>query len=203
MKRKLLILFFCAPLLAAWNNKYDKKPGKESHSGFINITVESNVNKLFFKYELKSLCITVTDRVKTSTVLDTSVSIIRVPVKEFRSTNLFVYKEFLELLKAEAYPYLEIGIPQTPASLYQTDGSVVLKGISVTVAGLSRYYDINCTVDRIDNDTRFLNGILRIKLTDLEIEPPVKWSGLVRVRNEIIVKFGICINNFFESKVKT
>jgi len=33
-------------------------------------------------------------------------------------------------------------------------------------------------------------------LTDHEIAPPVKWLGLVKVKNEIIVKFGLCFKKY-------
>ncbi len=195
MKKKLLILILLAPLLSGMVPTDGVKSGKPGDAGYIDITVESNVNRIFFKYNINEWCLSVPGASKTSIGSDTSVSLIRVPVKDFKSTSLFVYRDFLALLKADEFPYLEIAVPQSPGTVHNTDGSYILKGVSVTVAGVTNKYDILCHIEKDDNQSRLLSGTLRIKLTDLEIDPPVKLSGLVKVRNEIIVKFGFCIRN--------
>jgi len=70
-----------------------------------------------------------------------------------------------------------------------------LKGVSITVAGVSNQFDLNCKIDKVDNENQILNGTTRIKLTDFEIVPPVKLLGLVRVKNEIIINFKFCIKS--------
>jgi hypothetical protein len=72
---------------------------------------------------------------------------------------------------------------------------VLLKGISITVAGVSRQYDINCKIHNVDNENQVLNGTALIKLTDLEIVPPVKMLGLVKVKNEITINFELFIKS--------
>lgn len=166
----------------------------DNTAGFIDITVETNINKLFFKYDIKDWCLSVTGSLVKGTDNDISVSRIVVPVKDFKCTNNFVYKDFLTLIKAEQYPYLEIAIPQHPELIYSSDSFVLLKDVSITVAGVSRKYDIPCYVDKQADGNRILYGKALLNLTDLKIDPPVKFAGLVKVRDEIIVKFGFCIS---------
>ena len=195
MKKKLLILTLFFPLLTGMGLSDGGKSPKTNPGGFIDITVESNINRVFFKYDINGWCLSVPGVTRTSYGNDTSISKIKVPVKDFKSTSLFVYRDFLDLLRADEFPYLEIAVPQNPGTMYHPDGSYILKDLTITVAGVSKMYDIVCRIEKIDNENQILNGTLRIKLSDLEIDPPVKLSGLVKVRNEIIVNFGFCIRN--------
>ncbi|HBE40712.1 MAG TPA: hypothetical protein DDW27_05830 [Bacteroidales bacterium] len=183
------------PVLAGMGRPEGGKSPGTGQTGFIIITVESNINRIFFKYYIRDWCLSVPGVTRTSFGNDSSVSVIKVRVKDFKSTSLFVSRDFLNLMKADEFPYLEIAILQNRGIVYHPDGIYLLKDVSITVAGVSRKYDIVCRIDNIDNECQILNGTLRLKLTDLKIDPPVKLSGLVKVRNEIIVNFGFCIRN--------
>jgi len=197
MKKILLILILFSFVLVSFMGDDGLKYGTTDHSfGFIDITVETNFNRLFFRYDLKEWCLSVADATEPEYVHNTSVSRINIPVKDFKCTNQFVYRDFLALLKVDQFPNLEITIPQNPDIISYTEDSVILNGISFTVAGVSKKYDIDCEIEKVDNENQILNGTIRVKLTDLEIDPPVKWLGLVKVKNEIIVKFGFCFKKY-------
>lgn len=204
MKRLSLLFLICLPLIVAGGRDIEMNSLMDSASGYIDITVESNVNRLFFKYDLNEGCLTLSDRIRTAFVNDTAFQIIRIPVKEFRSTNQLAYRDFLELVRAEEYPFLEITIPEKPVPLDQTRELLVLNGVSLTFTGVTRYYDVRSRIEVLNAETnrRLLTGIIRIKLTDFDIDPPVKWAGLVRVRDEIIVKFGFCVKDVIKVPLK-
>jgi len=196
MRRLLLILTLCFPGLVGFSPDYGLKSGKtSSSSGFIDITVLSNIGKQFFQYNLKQQCLSFTEEPGTEYVPGTSVSRILIPVKEFNCTNRLAYEDLQTLLKAEHYPNLEIKIPHNLSIKYDTDDSAILKGVSITVAGVSKQFDISCKIDKVDNAKQILNGTTRIKLTDLEIVPPVRLLGLVKVYNEIIIDFELCLKS--------
>ena len=196
MRRLFLILALCSYVLPGFSLDGGLKSGSiNNSSGFIYITVLSNVNKESFQYNLKQQCLPHSAGPETGYVQDTSVSRIIIPVKDFTCTNRYVYRDFLTLLKVEQYPYLEIDIPHNSGIKYFIDNSVLLKGISITVAGVSRQYDINCKIHNVDNENQVLNGTALIKLTDLEICPPVKMLGLVKVKNEITINFELFIKS--------
>lgn len=69
---------------------------------------------------------------------------------------------------------------------------MILRGVTITVAGVSNQYDIICKIVKGDNENQIPDGTIRIKLSDLEIIPPVKLLGLVKVKNEIIIDFELC-----------
>jgi len=203
MRRVIILLLLCFPVIEAGSRDNDRNPLPGSPSGYIDITVESNVNRLFFKYDLKDACLTLSPALKTAIGSDPGMPVIRVPVKEFRSTNQMAYRDFLELVRAEEFPYLEIAVPDRPLPLNNEGHSVSLDGVAVTFTGVTRHYNISGKIEERDGDNRLLTGIIRIKLTDFDIDPPVKWAGLIRVRDEIIVKFGFCIRDMKIVPVKT
>jgi hypothetical protein len=196
MRKLLLILTLCFPVLVGFRLNDGLKSGRaNSSSGFIDITVLSNIDKQFFQYNLKQQCLSNIEEPGTEYAHNISLSHIIIPVKEFKCTNKSVYKDFLTLLKVDQYPYLEIDIPHNSNIKYDIDDSVILKGVSIIVAGVSNQYDINCKIDKVDNENQILNGVTRIKLTDFEIVPPVRLLGLVKVKNEIIINFEFCLKS--------
>jgi hypothetical protein len=196
MRKLLLILALCLTELAGFSLDDGLKSGKtNSSTGFIDITVLSNIDKQFFQYNLNQQCLSIAKEPGTGYMTGASVSRIKIPVEEFKCTNKFVYKDFLTLLKAEMYPYLEIDIPASSGIKYNIDDSLILKGVTITFAGVSNQYDINCKIEKGDNENQILEGSARIKLTDIDIAPPVRLFGLVKVKNEITINFEFCLKS--------
>lgn len=187
--------------LISWSGIIDGNSStKDSGSGFIEITVQSNINRLIFNYNLTGNCIISSGAAKTKYDYDTSGLKISVPIRDFECRNQSVYEDFLRLLKADQFPYLEIDVPQYQAfNVSENETSVLEKEIAITVTGISKKYDIICRIEKNGAQNEILYGIAQIRFTDFEIKPPVKFSGLVKVKDEIIVKFGFCIQNNVEA----
>jgi len=182
--------------LAGFSLNEGLKSGKtNSSSGFIDITVLSNIDKQFFQYNMDQQCLIIAKEPETGYITGASTSRIKIPVEEFKCTNKFAYKDFLTLLKAEKFPYLEIDIPAGPGIKFNVDDSLILKGVTIRVAGVSNQYDISCRIVKGDNENQILDGSARIKLTDLDIAPPVRIFGLVKVKNEITINFEFCLKS--------
>ncbi len=191
MKKLLLILTLGLIMLTGFSPDDDMKPGEaDSPSGFIDITVSSNIDKQFFQYNLMQKCLSVSEETETGKA---GIFRIIIPVKEFECFNRSAYDDFVTLLKAEQYPFLEINILRYPGIKYDIGETVILKGVSITAAGVSNRYDINCTIEKADNKNQLLNGAIRIRLTDFAIVPPVKLLGLIKVKDEVIINFEFCL----------
>jgi hypothetical protein len=196
MKKLLLILTLCLPAYAGSIPDGGLKLGStNSPLGFIDITVFSNIDKQFFQYNLKQQYLSLIEEAKSGYAYDPSGSRITIPVKEFKCTNRTAYRDFLTLLKADQYPNLEIYLPHNSNFIHYKEDSVVLKRVSIVVAGVSKQYDLDCKIDKASIESQFLNGTIRIKLTDLGIVPPVKLLGIVKVKNEIIIDFEFCLKS--------
>jgi hypothetical protein len=196
MRRILLILsaiLFC-PLTGFTDD--DGETGRDVPvTGFIDIIVESNVNSLFFSYSLSDRSLYENDS-SIPGKEDTDIVNIIVPVRDFRCTNKIAFKDFLTLLKADQYPNLAIAIPQNVLMQFRNEDSLTLHNITISIAGISRKYDINCIVENPDSEDNILVGTIKVQLNDLKIKPPVKYFGLVKIKEEVIVKFGFSIKDY-------
>jgi hypothetical protein len=197
----ILILLF--PLLVGFNSDKDLKSSKTNlTNGFIDIVVESNINRLLFTYDIYERCFPFSDKHNSGNNYDTSDSRIIVPVKDVKYPNRYAYKDFLNLLKADQYPFLEIVIPNDNFYTSFTKDTLILKGVYINVAGVTKEYNINCNVEKNKLGNQTLNGTIRLKLTDLNIVPPVKSFGLVKVKDEFIINFGFCITDSWQPNIK-
>lgn len=198
MDRKLfsgsLIVLMLIPLITGFTREAGVKVRNSSPIGYINIIVESNTNRLYFKYNLSEGCLPVGNGLQPAGDREEASSVnLSIPVRDFQCANALVYYDFLNLLKATQYPLMKIVIPRESFYQLRKDNSPVLHGVIITIAGISRDYDIICTIDDRNDNSSILIGTVRIMLTDLEIDPPVKFLGLVKVKDEIIVNFGFCL----------
>jgi hypothetical protein len=187
-KKNLLILSVLLYFpLAGFIFNYDEPEGKAPVNGFIDITVESNVNRLFFSYPLERTGMY--DVGKSVNTTGETVNII-VPVRDFRCSNATAFRDFLTLLKADQYPELSITVPRDYLIQYPQNGQLTIHDVIINIAGVSKKYDIACRVEARNSKDIILIGTVKIRLTDLEIDPPVKYFGLVKIKDEVIVKFG-------------
>jgi hypothetical protein len=194
MKRTSLILLIlvCFPL-SGFRFSDGKHDGEVLTDGFIDITVESNINRVFFSYPLNGLSLN--DSGYTGNTDSEAVNI-TVPVRDFRCANTTAYHDFVSLLKADQYPDLSISIPHDDLLQYPRTGYVRIHNLVINIAGVTRTYDILCRTENFDSDDSFLVGTLKVRLTDLDIEPPVKYFGLVKIKDEVIVKFGFSYKDY-------
>lgn len=195
MKRIFLILtvliYFPVAGFRIDNGSYELKAPA---SGFIDIIVESNVNRLVFSYPLSEIKLYYAGEAIADTENKDTANII-VPVKDFRCTNKLAFKDFLTLLKANQYPNLTITIPQKFLMQFYHD-SITIHNIMINIAGISKKYDIPCRAENLNSEDYLLIGTINIRLEDLKIEPPEKYFGLVKIKDEVIVKFGFRLKDY-------
>ncbi len=196
MRRILMILSICAPGILGFASGDAVRSGRTvGSSGYLDITVSSNIGKQFFQYDIKPECLSFPGKQETGNAPDKSVSSILIPVKEFKCTNRYAYNDLLTLLKADQYPFLEIDIPRNPEIEYISVNKVIMQNVSIIVAGVLKKYDIDCKISKVAPEIQILNGTARLKLTDLEIVPPVRLLGIVKVNDEIIIDFAFCLKH--------
>jgi hypothetical protein len=194
MKKVLLILCFTG--LVGFKPEITSKSVEESSpTGFINITVLSNFGKQLFEYNIKQQCLSAVEEQGARYIKDNKTSSIIIPVKDFKCINKSAYKDLLSLLKVDQYPNLEIDIPDNSNIKYISEKQVILKGVSFNIAGVTRQYDVWCRISNTGTVNQILSGTTRLKLTDLEIVPPTKFLGLIKVNDEIIVDFSFCMRS--------
>jgi hypothetical protein len=161
-------------------------------TGFINITVESNVNKVMFSYPLSGENINGEETHRGFSIT--------VPVKDFRCDNKIAFKDFISLLKADRFPDLSITIPGDMLERLHTEDSLTLHNVMINIAGVTRAYDIRVVPQSGNTSDNLLTGTITLGLSDLSIQPPVKLFGMVKVKDKVIVRFGLGLKKYFYAR---
>ncbi len=193
--RKILVFAYVLFLSGSINNQLfsggfpKEDPRGTGCANFLVINGESNINKFSFSYMTPLL----TRGGNSNKGAEDEKIDFKIPVHQFKSGNPRMYDDFLTLLKAKEYPYIVISLMTGNSNREINSGISRNERISVTIAGVTREYTINCTLAHCNEDL-VLNGRQTIKLTDFGLIPPVRLSGIVKVENEINVRFGFIVN---------
>jgi hypothetical protein len=179
----LLLIFQGALLVSALD-----RPGKASCEPYIIITGSTNVNSFQFHQIPERIAPILLTSLKDGGNSFISRTRIKIPVKRFKADNPFIYKDFMDLLKAAEHPYITVDLPKPFESSLQSDSGKF--DIRITIAGISKEYKANCFSDVCDDGNTFLFGTQIVRLSDFNIDPPEKTFGLIKVKDEVIINFG-------------
>lgn len=161
---------------------------KEKNDGCVNYIVingESNVNRFSFSYTTLSSGF-------GNAFLYPSLphgNEIIIPVREFEPSNPLMYNDFLTNLNEQEYPTITIKF----SNLGQNKGLNPSYAVMITIAGVTREYNVECVIQNCGNQY-MLRGSKAVRLTDFNLSPPEKLSGLVKVKDEFKVSFSIILN---------
>ena len=192
-KFRYVILAFSGLPLFTCGDIYCQSGGNisffENCSNYILISGESNINLFSFTY---NSTIARSSKIFIYTG-DTGIIKISIPIRDFEASNPLMYNDFLKLMKAAEYPRITISFSKRQLELADNETYPLCPEIGITIAGITRAYPINCTINNCA-DKLYINGSKKIRLTDFNLHPPEKLNGLVRVQDEINVNFGLIVN---------
>ena len=112
-----------------------------------------------------------------------------IPISEFECSNYIMYNDFQKLLKAYEYPYIKIEIDPSQIKKILPYKSSVNINVSITIANVTNEQPITCSVNNYGNSDVSITGQATINLVDFRIKPPVKFMGLVKVKDEVTISF--------------
>lgn len=118
---------------------------------------------------------------------------ITIDVNTFDCHQKYITADLRKTLKAKECPLLRIdllSIGNLPvvAGDYKTTGWVAIQ-----LAGVSRKVEVNYTVQAGSNGVMHLYGSQRVSFSDFALTPPRKLAGLIKVEEEINVKFRLIL----------
>jgi hypothetical protein len=182
----------------AKENKFSSD--KTSCNNYIIISGESNINQFEFIWSDEDIS---EPQYRHQLNYDTTSYKIAIPVKDFKARNSLMYNDFLQLMKANDYPKIVIKIAKEQIAKLKEGSYYFYPDIQITIAGVSKVVKVPCYVIKCIEGKIFINGVKRINLTDFKMTPPSKLQGLVKVRDEINVDFGLIItfNDSFQNIV--
>lgn len=105
----------------------------------------------------------------------------------FDCENALITRDFKKTLRQDTYPELSIEL----SILREHPGSQEeLKGVmTITIAGISKNYPITCSIKPADAGGKHLEGQKEFKLSDFNLSPPQRLSGVIKVTNNVSVEF--------------
>ncbi len=186
-------ILFCINLFVGHTNGQSIDPPKgvkNYEDGYIVISGTTNINGFRLRCPLEAIdC----NHLDSTTIHneDSGKVEIDVPLENFKADIPLMSRDFLKLVNAEEHPNLGIGIafPKLKMLLLEQKDSVAR--FTISMAGISNTYDIACEVIDSTNSKLYLRGKKTVELSDFNIEPPVKFRGLVRVKDDVIINFGL------------
>ena len=177
----IMLLFIPAGLFAQKRQAVSYLPG--NCRGYININGETNLSDFHLSQVLDhQLYLTIEDTHWSRSTDSSNMTEIHIPVKQFSTANPLLYHDFLNLMKASEHPEIIIKIPNKQLENVFYGFQTIDPEISITLAGITHIYNIECVLNSCSNSDIFLRGEKEVRLTDFDIEPPVKSMGLIRVK---------------------
>ncbi len=191
--KALWVLLFVAllhPVLVAQNHLKVNLPSKHDCSNFVIIEGSTNVNKFAFFQSFEG-------HSKNQITNDNQGKIltIEIPVHNFEASNPLMYDDFLKLIKAEIYPIISIFIHLNPNDFRELNIQNINPKIEVKLAGKQRVYYIPGALAYCQDQNLHVQGSVKINLNDFNLEPPTKFFGMVKVNQEVLVNFGLTMDN--------
>jgi hypothetical protein len=156
---------------------------------FIKINGSTNVNHFYFFQKLNDSGKIIKNKDSHS---NESLEIL-IPAYDFEPSNPMMYDDFLEFIKAGEYPNIEITIffnnPKLPAG---GSGNIAPR-IKIGLAGQTHIYKIPGQLEECRENSLHISAKVNIDLKDFGLEPPSKFMGMVKVKNEVFINFGLTL----------
>lgn len=115
-----------------------------------------------------------------------------VVVKNFVSNNAMALKDFLKLLKSDAYPILQVQLNYLDIQPLSDKGKIYNGEaiVNITITGKTRHYTIPITFVS-SGDVYTVNGNKKLSIRDFGLTPESKMMGLIKVSEWIDIDFHI------------
>jgi hypothetical protein len=116
----------------------------------------------------------------------------RIPVKGFNCGNNQITRDFLQALKSEMYPHLEIFFRSFRNHSIR-DNTFIDGVVDITLAGATKRYTVRYFAQKPDEETIHLTGTQAVNFGDFKLDPPQKMMGLIQVQECLEVEFDLTL----------
>ncbi|MFT3739264.1 MAG: YceI family protein [Breznakibacter sp.] len=171
-------MFLCTSLSFA----FGRNEGGES---FISISGKTNINSFNLRQDIALLDF-------MPSPIGNQYVRVSVAVKQFETDNPIMYNDFIELVKAKQYPHIYIDLLRSDFLALQ-EGKIFEQSVKIflTIAGITRSYNLQSEIAAFPNECFSLKGQRDILLPDFKIDPPVKFLGMIKVQDTVHINFNL------------
>jgi hypothetical protein len=116
-----------------------------------------------------------------------------VEVEEFDCQNRMMNNDFRNTLKSFKYPEIKIEFINLKEIKSEGNNRKARGWVEISMAGNSSKYFVTCDLVFVSNYYSVLSGKQVFRFSDFGLVPPQKGFGLVKVNDEITVKFDLIL----------
>lgn len=98
-------------------------------------------------------------------------------------------RDFKKTLNADEFPEIQIKFIDLSTNPILNDDSKLEGNVEITMAGMTKVYDINCEVTKDEKGNKYLKGSQLFTFSEFGLDRPKKFFGAIRVRDEVSVDF--------------
>lgn len=198
MKRKSTLIITCLLFLATFTSIRSQNIVSIDLLKNSTLIINGSTNLLTFKLIQNG------DKLlrKTQTVKATEIknriylsdNKLSIAVKNFNSNNKIALDGFLDLLKVDTYPFLNVEFNYLETPTTEKDATLNTKTlVSFTITGITKQYTIPISATQ-NGDQYTIKGNKSINIRDFGLIPPVRMMGLVKVSEWINIDFNLICN---------
>lgn len=121
---------------------------------------------------------------------------LRVPIETLRCGSALMERDMSRALKADHHPTIEFRFTGLRGGIeHDIDENIYRARISgdIALAGSKRSVELTIVAERIASDRFRIKAELPLRMTDFGITPPSALFGMVRARNELVVRFDMTL----------
>ena len=117
-----------------------------------------------------------------------------IPVQSITGSNKTMIKDFRNLFNSEKYPYIKVGTEKHKLKNIENSCSSGQMNFLLSIAGITKKVRSEYSTEQNNSNSIVLNGTTLINLTDFNIQPPEKFFGIIKVKNEVFINFKILLS---------
>jgi hypothetical protein len=114
-------------------------------------------------------------------------------IKRFDCHQKYITNDLRKTLKSDEQPDLKINLLNI--NYYNGDTDNIKGWVSIELAGVTKRTEIDYQVLARNTDILQLNGSRKLRFSDFGLKPPQKLSGLIKVEDELTVRFQLILRS--------
>lgn len=114
-------------------------------------------------------------------------------IKRFDCHQKYITSDLRKTLKAEEQPILKIDL--LSIGYYHGDAGNIKGWVNISLAGITKTAEIDYAVRNSGPGCLELAGTRKIKFSDFGLKPPQKLAGLIKVEQELNVRFQLVLRS--------
>jgi len=194
IKPFLLVIFIVCSGSALQNGKSSISRWVITGDGSLKVGGSTNMNK--FSCDITNFLSPDTILINKNFSLETikMSGSMQLDIKRFDCNNIVMTKDLRKALKARDFPRMRIRFISLGWHSESNGNANEVTGlVSISLAGITKKFEVNYTVIYKGANSMQLKGTRRITFSDFSIIPPGKLGGMLKAHNDLNVEFNLSL----------